>query len=175
VSLQLLLINISVRMALKWLQKELDELESNMPEGCSAGPAGGGEDLFRWDATFLAPEGSPYAGGIFFVSVAFPLDYPFQPPVVKFETPVFHPNVMARADLGGKKNAKGKVMLDILLDSWSPETRMRFVLSAVADLLRKYPDPDCDGCVNVEASQMCRDDREKFVARCAADTEKYAS
>ena len=57
------------------------------------------------------PQGdSPYAGGVFFLSIAFPTDYPFKPPKVSFTTKIYHPNI----------NANGSICLDILRDQWSP-------------------------------------------------------
>jgi len=59
---------------------------------------------------FQGPVDTPYHGGIFNLEVAFPSDYPFKPPKVKFVTRVFHPNV----------NTNGDICLDILRDNWSP-------------------------------------------------------
>lgn len=53
---------------------------------------------------------SPYAGGVFFLAIHFPTDYPFKPPKVNFTTRIYHPNI----------NSNGSICLDILRDQWSP-------------------------------------------------------
>ena len=58
----------------------------------------------------MGPGDSPYSGGVFFVMIQFPPDYPFKPPKVQFQTKVYHPNV----------NSQGSICLDILKEQWSP-------------------------------------------------------
>lgn len=68
------------------------------------------DDLFHWQATIMGPSDSPYSGGVFFLEITFPTDYPFKPPKVNFRSKIYHPNI----------NSNGSICLDILRDQWSP-------------------------------------------------------
>merc|ERR1711924_499652 len=119
----------SQNMALKRINKELLDLGKDPPANCSAGPVG--DDLFHWQATIMGPPDSPFAGGVFFLNVHFPTDYPFKPPKINFTTRLYHPNV----------NSNGSICLDILKDQWSPALTISKVLLSICSLLTD-PNPD---------------------------------
>lgn len=62
-----------------------------------------GEDLHEWYARLHAPDDGPYAGGRFELVIRVPDTYPSRPPVMRFITRVFHPNVNWRVRGPGGK------------------------------------------------------------------------
>jgi len=91
--------------AIKRINKELQDLGKDPPAGCSAGPIDE-SDLYTWQASIVGPDDSPYAGGVFFLNIHFPTDYPFKPPKITFSSKIYHPNI----------NSNGSICLDILKD-----------------------------------------------------------
>jgi ubiquitin-protein ligase len=79
---------------IKLLQKEFNEMQCNPNAsiGCTVGLFDK-SDLFNWKVSFLGPKDSPYAGGIFFLKLMFPNDYPNNAPQINFLTPIYHLNV----------------------------------------------------------------------------------
>jgi len=147
-------------MALKRIQKELQDLGKAPPENCSAGPVG--DELFKWQATITGPTDSPYTGGIFFLDIQFPSDYPFKPPKVAFTTKIYHCNV----------NANGAICLDILKDQWSPALTISKVLLSVSSLLT---DPNPKDPLVPEIAQQYLADRQKHDNTAREWVQKFAT
>ncbi|GMY07393.1 ubiquitin-conjugating enzyme E2 10 [Fagus crenata] len=146
-------------MASKRILKELKDLQKDPPTSCSAGPVA--EDMFHWQATIMGPPDSPYAGGVFLVTIHFPPDYPFKPPKVAFRTKVFHPNI----------NSNGSICLDILKEQWSPALTISKVLLSICSLLT---DPNPDDPLVPEIAHMYKTDRNKYETTARSWTQKYA-
>merc|ERR1719183_3155733 len=146
-------------MALKRITKELTDLTSDPPANISAGPSG--DDMFNWEATIMGPEGSPYAGGVFFLQINFPSDYPFKPPKVKFLTKIYHPNI----------NKSGGICLDILKDQWSPALTISKVLLSICSLLT---DPNPDDPLVTDIAKQYKNDRKSYNETAKQWTKKFA-
>jgi ubiquitin-conjugating enzyme E2 D/E len=73
----------------------------------------------------FGPAESPFQGGVFNLTIRFPSDYPFKPPIVTFSTKIYHPNI----------NAAGGICLDILKQQWSPALTISKVLLSILSLL----------------------------------------
>ena len=147
-------------MALKRIQKELADLGADPPANCSAGPVG--DDHFNWQATIMGPPDSAYQGGVFFLNINFPSDYPFKPPKVHFTTKIYHCNV----------NSNGAICLDILKDQWSPALTISKVLLSISSLLT---DPNPNDPLVPEIAQVYLKDRAKHDATAREWVQKYAT
>ncbi|KAJ7417275.1 Ubiquitin-conjugating enzyme E2 D2 [Pitangus sulphuratus] len=129
---------------------ELNDLARDPPAQCSAGPVG--DDMFHWQATIMGPNDSPYQGGVFFLTIHFPTDYPFKPPKVAFTTRIYHPNI----------NSNGSICLDILRSQWSPALTISKVLLSICSLLC---DPNPDDPLVPEIARIYKTDRENAAGR----------
>ena len=114
----------SKKAALLRLASDLKVFEDDLgPDGVSAGLVDD-DNLYVWEASIFGPEESPWEGGVFSLSMVFPETYPMKPPLVRFTTEVFHPNVYA----------DGTLCVDILQDAWSPVQSVASVLKSIQSL-----------------------------------------
>ena len=148
-------------MALKRINKELQDFMKDKEQICTAGPVNEG-DLFTWTATLLGPADSPYQGGVFMLNITFPSDYPFKAPKISFHTKIYHPNI----------NPQGAICLDILKDQWSPALTLSKVLLSISSLLT---DPNPDDPFVPEIAQLYKSDRAKYEQTAREWTRKYAT
>ncbi|CAL5339302.1 unnamed protein product [Camellia sinensis] len=159
------------------MQKELKLLLTDPPPGASFPLLSPDSDLSSSslstiDAEIEGPEGTVYAKGIFKIKIQIPERYPFQPPIVTFATPIYHPNI----DNGGR------ICLDILnlppkkepfsrKGAWQPSLNISTVLTSIG-LLLSEPNPD-DGLM-CEASREYKYNKQAFDQKARTMTEKYA-
>ena len=146
--------------SMKRITKEYNDLQRDPPVGCSAGPVDE-EDMYKWQGYIAGPSESPYHGGVFFMKIEFPSDYPFKPPKVTFTTKIYHPNI----------NSNGSICLDILKDQWSPALTVSKVLLSISSLLT---DPNPDDPLVPEIAQLYKSDIEAYNDKAKEWTNTYA-
>ena len=89
----------------------------------SVGPSND-NNPYKWKCSMIAPKDSLYNGGVFFLQIIFPNDYPNRAPEIKFITPIYHININHVEQPGCPL---GKVYLTAL-NNWNPKYRMRGIL-----------------------------------------------
>ena len=147
-------------MAQKRIRRELDEINRDPPANCSAGLVD--DDLYHWQATIMGPPDSPYQGGVFFLNITFPMDYPFKPPKVVYQTKIYHPNI----------NSNGAICLDILKDQWSPALTVSKVLLSISSLMC---DPNPDDPLVPEVANLYKTNVKQFNENARTWTKKFAT
>lgn len=146
-------------MAQRRILKERENLVKDPPSNCSAGPVG--DNIFRWEATIIGSEGTPYYGGVFKLDIVFPEEYPYKPPKCRFVTRIFHPNI----------NKEGGICLDILKDQWSPALTISKVLLSICALMA---DPNPDDPLLGDVADLYVNDREQYNEKAQLYTRRYA-
>lgn len=111
----------------------------------------------------MGPPGTPYEGGKFVVDIEVPMEYPFKPPKMQFDTKVYHPNI---------SSVTGAICLDILKNAWSPVITLKSALISLQALLQS---PEPNDPQDAEVAQHYLRDRESFNKTAALWTRLYAS
>jgi len=148
----------------KRLIKELDDIEMHSKEdGANVGARLVGRDPMLWEGYIKGPEGTPYEGGNFILEIVIPDGYPYNPPKIKFETKIWHPNISSQT---------GAICLDILKNEWSPALTIRTALLSIQALLSA---PEPDDPQDAEVAAMYKRDRPLFLRTARLWTENFAS
>ena len=111
------------------------------------------EDEFTWNLLMTGPRNSPYRKGVFSITIKFPQDYPYSPPSICFNTPIFHPNVFDDGSLCWHDN-----------DTTGSKYFADIIIGAINTLLEE---PNPDSPANGEAAELFTRNRKAFNKRVA--------
>lgn len=151
------------------LMRDLRDLTQNPVEGINAAPANP-DNIFQWNAILDGPEDSLFEDASFVLTLQFPQDYPNHPPVVKFVTKVFHPNIcksITHSDPSASSirhfvDMDGSICLDILQHRWSASLDVSTLLVSIRSLLT---DPNPASPANSEAAMLYQNHRRDYERR----------
>ncbi|KAF1759326.1 hypothetical protein GCK72_015791 [Caenorhabditis remanei] len=131
-------------------EKLIDFLQEDPPAGVSGAPTE--DNILAWEAIIFGPQETPFEDGTFKLSLEFSEEYPNKPPIVKFISKMFHPNVYA----------DGSICLDILQNRWSPTYDVAAILTSIQSLL---DEPNPNSPANSLAAQLYQENRREYEKR----------
>ena len=113
----------------------------------------------------IGPPSTPYEKGVFTLHIAIPDRYPFEPPRIRFTTPIYHPNI----------DDAGRICLDLLKmppnGAWKPAVNIAGLLSSIF-LLMSDPNPD-DGLM-FDIARQYKTDKGAFTRKAREWTQRHA-
>lgn len=127
------------------ITKDINEL--NLPKTCNT-EFPDPDDLLTFKLLICPDEGF-YRGGRFVFSFKVGPNYPHEPPKVKCETQVYHPNI----------DLEGNVCLNILREDWKPVLTIN---SIVYGLQYLFLEPNPEDPLNKEAAEVLQNNRRLF-------------
>lgn len=127
------------------ITKDINEL--NLPKTCAT-EFPDPDDLLNFKMNICPDEGF-YKGGRFDFTFKVGQNYPHEPPKVKCETQVYHPNI----------DLEGNVCLNILREDWKPVLTIN---SIVYGLQYLFLEPNPEDPLNREAAEVLQTNRRLF-------------
>ncbi|CUS07011.1 unnamed protein product [Tuber aestivum] len=155
------------------LHKQLKEMQTDRDmASISVGLVN--DNIYEWEVMLMISDDCEfYGGGFFRARLSFPRLYPHDPPTMKFETPLWHPNIYS----------DGRVCISILhapgddeygyesaSERWLPVRTPESILISVISLLSS---PNDESPANLEAAKQWREDPTGFKKRtrkCVRDS-----
>ncbi|XP_030623681.1 ubiquitin-conjugating enzyme E2 T [Chanos chanos] len=145
------------------LKRELQLLSTEPPPGISCWQVEDQTDELR--AQIIGGVNTPYEGGLFTLEIKIPERYPFEPPKIRFLTPIYHPNI---------DNA-GRICLDALKmppkGAWRPSLNISTILTSIQVLMAE---PNPDDPLMADISSEFKYNKPVYLEKAKDWTEKHA-
>ena len=167
------MLNLNKIKAMKKIKEELSDLSANPIANIGVTIGLPDENnIFEWRCSLMGPKDTSYNGGLFFLKVKFPDDYPAKPPEVCFKTPIYHININPHKPKTEEKGAEGLGHVCISTLNWWKDTyTMREVLVNIFGLFY-MANPDSP--YGVERADEFRFERAVYEEKVKYFTKKYA-
>ena len=134
---------------------ELERLELDPPPGVSVWPIDPDHPL-KLTSRIVGPPATPFEEGEFEVEIDLPLRYPFEPPKLRFVSPIYHPNI----------DSAGRICLSTLTmppkGSWTPSLNISTVMTSPRSLLAE---PNVQDPLVMEICEVYKSNPDEFDRR----------
>ncbi|KAF2036776.1 ubiquitin-conjugating enzyme E2 15 [Setomelanomma holmii] len=134
-------------------------------------------NVFEWEVMLMIDDDTKfYGGGFFRARLTFPHEYPLLPPKMRFETPIFHPNIYQNGEVCISilhPPEEDKYGYESAAERWSPVQTPETILLSVISMLSS---PNDESPANVEAASLWRDNTPEFkkrVRKCVRDSLEF--
>ncbi len=163
-----------VNMRMARIQKEFN-LCSNDTDltqiGCSFGIPD--NNYNKWKVTMIGPQNTPYAGGLFYINVYFPENYPSKGAEFRFINRIYHLNVDWK-----NKDSYGHICLSSL-NEWATTGKVKSkpcygVKQALFDIFCLFYNQGIESPYDESIANQYKNNRPEFDAMAKDWTEKYA-
>ncbi|KAL2869683.1 putative ubiquitin conjugating enzyme [Aspergillus lucknowensis] len=149
----------------RMLARQLQQMQSDKDiPGISCGLVD--NNVFEWEVMLMISDDVKlYGGGFFRARLSFPPEYPHMPPKMKFESPLFHPNIYPNGEVCISilhPPEEDKYGYESAAERWSPVQTPETILLSVISMLSS---PNDESPANVEAARLWRDDPREFKKR----------
>ncbi|XP_029994868.1 ubiquitin-conjugating enzyme E2 T [Sphaeramia orbicularis] len=145
------------------LKRELQMLSTEPPPGITCWQTE--ERIDDLQAQIVGGNGTPYEGGLFSLEIKVPERYPFEPPKIRFLTPIYHPNI----------DNSGRICLDALKlppkGAWRPSLNISTILTSI-QLLMAEPNPDDP--LMADISSEFKYHKQQFLEKARKWTQEHA-
>lgn len=158
------------------LSRQLKQMQNDKSiSGISCGLVD--SNVFEWEVMLMIDDETKYYGGGFFrARLTFPPEYPLLPPKMRFETPLFHPNIYPNGDVCISilhPPEEDKYGYESAAERWSPVQTPETILLSVISMLSS---PNDESPANVEAASLWRENLPEFkkrVRKCVRDSLEF--
>ncbi|TVY73484.1 Ubiquitin-conjugating enzyme E2 [Lachnellula suecica] len=146
-----------------------------------------GDRLDKILASIEGPPETPYEGGVFWITIKLPDNDPFGPPLMRFQTKIYHPNISPQGNIcadyrekwnsflsGGSQAGPGQKSSDSWYSSKSTDVKWSLgaLLTALCGLLGS---PNVDDPLVPEIAQKFLQDYDGFCNDARSYTKRFAN
>jgi len=124
-----------------------------------------------WKISLIGPKDTAYKGGLFFLNISFPPDYPNKAPEVYFLTPIYHMNVNPCVPKKEGDESLGHVCISTL-NWWNPQYTIKEVLLNIYSLFYMH---NVESPYGIERAKEYNEDQSTlYFEKARLFTNKYA-